>query len=84
MEHNPQLVRLLLSHGANVDDSDEEGWTSLAGACASGDEEICRILLEAGADINSRDNYGHTPLYQVGHVSESLKEFLLEMGAELR
>jgi ankyrin repeat protein len=76
MEHNPQLVRLLLSHGANVDDSDEEGWTSLAGACASGDE--------TGADINSRDNYGHTPLYQVGHVSESLKAFLLEMGAELR
>lgn len=74
---DPQLVRLLLAHGTNANDKDEDGWSCLASACAAGNEEIARILVEAGADLDTRDSYGQTPLHQVRSQS-LLYEYLLE------
>jgi ankyrin repeat protein len=79
---DPRLVQLLVTHGANVNDKDEDGWSCLASACAAGNEEIARTLVEAGADLNTRDSYGQTPLDQV-HSQSPLYEYLLEKGAEL-
>ncbi|KAH3229095.1 hypothetical protein KXV92_007399 [Aspergillus fumigatus] len=57
---DPQLVRLLLAHGANPDDQEEDGWSCLERAIGAGNEETARILVEAGANVNARDSYGQT------------------------
>lgn len=43
---------------------DEDGFTPLHLAAASGNKEIVEVLLAANADVNSKDNAGSTPLHQ--------------------
>jgi ankyrin repeat protein len=60
---NPDTVRLLLDHGANVNVRDDEGRTALIDAVALNiDERILRQLLAHGADPNLADKHGKTPL----------------------
>ncbi|KAH2006453.1 hypothetical protein KXV78_008444 [Aspergillus fumigatus] len=79
---DPQLVRLLLAHGANPDDQEEDGWSCLERAIGAGNEETARILVEAGANVNARDSYGQTALRLV-HSRDPFYAYLLEKGAEL-
>lgn len=54
---NPEIVRLLLAHGAVADiNSVEESWTPLGEALANDNPQIdiVRLLLENGADPNAR------------------------------
>lgn len=46
------LVRLLLSAGADPDFRNDEGWSALDAARTNVDEEISRLLLSAGASEN--------------------------------
>jgi ankyrin repeat protein len=49
-----QLVRLLLEHGAQVNATQEGGWTALHAAAQNGDREIVETLLAHGSDVNAR------------------------------
>ncbi|KAL3443722.1 ankyrin repeat-containing domain protein [Aspergillus insuetus] len=49
------IIKLLLDHGANVDDWDYSGVATLHYAVKRGDSDIVRILLEHGA--NQTNNY---------------------------
>jgi len=66
---NPELVRLLLAHGARVDPVEFLGATPLHAAAAEGRDEIAAILLAAGADPKLRTKAGKTPaeLAEEGH-----------------
>lgn len=51
----PGAVKMLLSHGADPNETDETDWSVLHTACAMGWEEVACLLVEAGADINRVD-----------------------------
>ena len=77
-----EIVKLLLSHGADVNAQSSSGNTPLMYACASGHAEVVRSLLEAGANVEDHNENGHTPLMEAasaGHVE--VAKILLEFGA---
>ena len=43
---NDVIFWQLLSHGANIDDKDEQGATALHRAVDAGNNEVCRLLLD--------------------------------------
>lgn len=62
------FIDLLVAYGANIDQSDDDGWTALSFAAANIDHVpnglgvSARALLRNGADVNHRNNRGETPL----------------------
>ncbi len=56
-------VRRLLEAGADVNATDELGWTALLEAAEMGHKPIMQMLLAAGADVNVADaRHGGTAL----------------------
>ena len=49
-------VKVLLDHGANIEDHNENGHTPLTEAASSGHVGIAKVLLERGAGINTHSN----------------------------
>jgi ankyrin repeat protein len=58
----PELLRVLLEHGAEVDSVDKSGRTPLSYAAEVGEREAMRVLLEYGAEVDSKNHVGATPL----------------------
>jgi ankyrin repeat protein len=56
-----ETTKMLLEHGANVDERNDRGQTPLAGVCFKGNLEIVKLLVEAGADIDANNGMGLTP-----------------------
>ncbi|KAH3846641.1 protein phosphatase 1 regulatory subunit 27-like [Dreissena polymorpha] len=61
LDGNVAAVRLLISHGADINKQDEDRWTPLHAACANGHSDIVKLLLEHGADKNVRTDDGELP-----------------------
>ncbi|KAK6355999.1 hypothetical protein TWF718_000372 [Orbilia javanica] len=78
------VLRLLLSHNANIEVQGQHGCTPLLQAAGSGHESAVQMLLEAGANIEARDEGGHTPLLQaVGGGHEAVVRLLLDWRANI-
>jgi len=59
MRRRPDVVSLLLEHGAAVGDHDKFGKkTALHYACEAGSNEVVELLLKAGSPILERDDAG--------------------------
>lgn len=56
------LVRLLLSYGATVNQRCAQGWTALHEAVSRDNTEICETLIRAGASVNPSNTYSMAPL----------------------
>jgi ankyrin repeat protein len=66
------VVRLLVSRGADVNARSKRGETALADAAGRGDVDGVKLLLEKGADVNVADYRGYTPLIQAVAVRPRL------------
>lgn len=54
----PEIVRILVEAGADVNQPQQQGWRPLHAAAQNGDEESVKLLLAHGADRAARaDNY---------------------------
>ena len=56
-DHNIEIVKLLLEHGADINLPDNYGHTALMMASLEGNTEIVRLLLDQGADVNVQDRF---------------------------
>ena len=61
---------------------DNNGWTALHYAAASGQSKVCQILLAAGVPVDTRDNHNNTSLHMTCHF-DSIKRGLEEEESPL-
>lgn len=80
---HPELVRGLLTRGADPNRVNDRGQSPLAGAVFKGEDEVVHVLVDGGADprlgtptaIQSARMFGKTELLTVlGANDEDLKE----------
>lgn len=67
-----EICALLLSHGADVNATQQAGYTALHAAAANGDLEIVRLLLAHEANANAKNEKGEGALEmarQRGHAA---------------
>ena len=65
------IVRLLMSHGADANAQSACGNSALMYACSAGHEDVVQELLKIGANVEDNNENGHTPLMEAasaGHV----------------
>lgn len=80
---NDNMIKLLLSNGADIELCSREGGSPLYLACQKGHNSSVQLLLRNGADINLCMKNGASPLYiacQIGR--ESIVQLLLRNGAD--
>ncbi len=59
---HPDVIKVLIEHGANVENRAEGGTTPMHLAAQEGCADAITLLIAAHADINARDDQGRTPL----------------------
>ncbi|XP_038154474.1 ankyrin repeat and protein kinase domain-containing protein 1 isoform X2 [Cyprinodon tularosa] len=77
------IISLLLEHGADATQGDEDQWTPLHFAAQNGDDRTIRLLLEKGAEADAQEKAGWMPLHlacQNGH--ETVVRLLLSRLSE--
>lgn len=57
-----EMIRLLVSRGADINGKNTPGETALHEAVTWGLPELAKTLIDLGADINAQDSKGKTPL----------------------
>jgi hypothetical protein len=77
--NTPNVIRLLLDRGVDVNPRASDGSTPLHFAVQFGFVEVVRVLLERGADVQAKDREGKTPLRIAprrngGKIMELLRE----------
>ena len=79
---NMDILKLLLSKGADFESMTEQGFTPLGYAVGLNHPDNCRALLEAGADVNTIDNWNRTNLNVAAALKlEEVTGVLLEFSA---
>jgi uncharacterized protein len=84
--NHPEIARLLVKHGANVNAVSQNNMqvSPIHSAVAVGNAELVKFLLEHGADINAVQSGGYTPLHAAAHNGdEELIKLLLEHMADI-
>ncbi|XP_068177094.1 protein phosphatase 1 regulatory subunit 27b [Antennarius striatus] len=69
---NLECVKLLVQHGADIHQRDEEGWTALHMACSDGFPHIARYLLSLGANPELENDCGERPADLIDRENEEL------------
>jgi len=81
-DNQPDIVRMLLAHGAAVNSANKEGETALMYAADNNHLAIVQILLEHGAAIDKKSKLGWTALmYAAAKGYRLTVEALLDKGA---
>ena len=81
----PDVVRLLLDHGAAVrmPAHDKHCRSALHVAAGSGNSELVQMILERNPDIEARDDEGETPLLTASSEGNpAVVQLLLDHGAD--
>jgi ankyrin repeat protein len=79
-----EIVRLLLSHGADANAETSLGYRPLVYAVAEDSLPQVRLLIEKGAVVNFRFAWRNTPLHVAAlRASPEVAEYLLQHGADV-
>ena len=77
------VIKLLLSRGADFNKADSSGLTPLHWAARFDRTDVAKLLLNRGADFNRANDYGTTPLHQAAaYGSNDVVKLLLQAGAD--
>ena len=80
----PDVTRLLLEHGADINARVEDGRTPFHVAAENGMVEVVRVLHEHGANIGAEDDEGRTPLHLAANYGGvETVHVLLDYGANI-
>jgi hypothetical protein len=71
-EQQAAIMKLLIAHGASVNDQDDVGLTPLMALTTYGNTAAAKILLNAGGRVDTKDNKGMTAL---DHARNALKKY---------
>jgi hypothetical protein len=86
-EADIDLLKLLISKGANINSLDNDGglMTPMHTAIIAGHKNVVEVLLSCGAHVNATDSAGcNTPLHRaVEHGHKDIVSLLLNAGAEV-
>ncbi|CAL8272787.1 unnamed protein product [Merluccius merluccius] len=81
---NTDMVSLLVSFGATVNQRCAQGWTALHEAVSLDNTELCDKLLKAGAALNPPNTYSITPLIVAAQQGRlTALGYLLGKGADV-
>ena len=78
-----EVVRWLITSGAEIEATENQGATPLLLACQNGHIEVVRLLITSGADVRTKDKTGHDSLFfasQQGHLH--VVYYLCSLGAD--
>lgn len=82
INQNYPAVRQYLSSGADINQTDEFGFTPLIETAIVNDIELTKLLLDHGADVNEKDMVGGTALHwSVENNNLEMTRLLLKHGA---
>ena len=78
-----EIIKVLLSHGANVNFKNGDEDTALMEAMYA-DPYTVEVLIKGGADVDIADKYGDTPLLMAVHDGDvKMTKTLLSLGANV-
>ncbi|EAY03991.1 hypothetical protein TVAG_195840 [Trichomonas vaginalis G3] len=79
--NSKETIKLLISHGSNINEKDKAGKTALHYAAESNSKESAEILISYDTNINDRDKYGK-PLFMLQHkiIVKKQPNFLFHMA----
>lgn len=84
------FIDLLAKYGADMNQTDEDGWSALSFAAANIDHapnglgSSARALIRNGANVNHRNDHGQTPLALAIHYgNDVVAQILRQAGASL-
>ena len=83
---NPEIVRYLISKGADVKARSDGGFTALTFAAQNEScPEVIQILIDAGAEVDAVDNYDRTPVFYAAGINTNPEaiEIFAKNGADL-
>lgn len=81
---DPDLLKLLIDLGANINQQNKDHLSLLHLACVSADIRLAKFLLNNHADPNLSDKQGKTPLfYAISSNSIKICELLLKQGSQI-
>lgn len=79
----PNVIKVLLQAGAELNAYDDEGKTALMRAAAWKNWEVVKLLLESGGNLNTRDDAGHAALEYAARTGDITSvKMLVEAGAD--
>ncbi|EAY19457.1 ankyrin repeat protein, putative [Trichomonas vaginalis G3] len=80
----PSLCEYFLSHGANINEKNENGQTALHYSAYQNSKETSELLISHGANINEKMNNGETALHiAAAQNSKETAELLISHGANI-
>ena len=78
------LLKVLIDHRANVNGTDNNGWTPLHWAMKYNDDDMARKLIANKADVNAVSERGGRPIHHaVANLSTSKTQLLIQNNADI-